>query len=439
MLWKGFFENPETAGFRSLRTDTPGLMQQADLVEMNGAMVKGNRWAMIKDERSAWSFWSKRIRINKLMKPSRNTSYERWMSRYSFSKVKWKNFDSTLRDENFSISSCKVRTSSSLVHVQSWHQGSIGIKRWEFHGGVMFATRENPWKKKTQEQLPGGPRPIPGVPEQWLPPVMKEVQMSSWESLYWLVHKVRAIIKYHNFWWKLRDCKSIVCCCRWLHMRRSCLVFRRPLYHLEVWKYSKLACWAKHSNFVVLSLIDHRILQDKSRKYEYYVCVCFAQCLFGGETRHLFFCLESSRSLWSARCWSVADFTHPASEKWNVAGSWRLVARVATYSHAVSTNDFFIDNNRQIWESYVCNSCYSYNQTAIWPGLTTSKWEFLAARAFQPILNISITHVTVTHFWPEPASCFLARDASMASYMMLYLAQDPHFRGFICLLPNLPL
>lgn len=58
------------------------------------------------------------------------------------------NFDSTLRDENFSISSCKVRTSSSLVHVQSWHQGSIGIKRWEFHGGVMFATRENPWKKK---------------------------------------------------------------------------------------------------------------------------------------------------------------------------------------------------------------------------------------------------------------------------------------------------
>ena len=54
-------------------------------------------------------------------------------------------------------------------------------------------------KKKTQEQLPGGPRPIPGVPEQWLPPVMKEVQMSSWESLYWLVHKVRAIIKYHNF------------------------------------------------------------------------------------------------------------------------------------------------------------------------------------------------------------------------------------------------
>lgn len=298
---------------------------------------------------------------------------------------------------------------------------------------------KNRWKKKTQEQLPGGPRPIPGVPEQWLPPVMKEVQMSSWESLYWLVHKVRAIIEYHNFWWKLRDCKSIVCCCRWLHMRRSCLVFRRPLYHLEVWKYSKLACWAKHSNFVVLSLIDHRISQDKSRKYEYYVCVCFAQCLFGGETRHLFFCLESSRSLWSARCWSVADFTHPASEKWNVAGSWRLVARVATYSDAVSTNDFFIDNNRQIWESYVCNSCYSYNQTAIWPGLTTSKWEFLAARAFQPILNISITHVTVTHFWPEPASCFLARDASMASYMMLYLAQDPHFRGFICLLPNLPL
>ena len=175
------------------------------------------------------------------------------------------------------------------------------------------------------------------------------------------------------------------------------------------------------------------------REYEYYVCVCFAQCLFGGETRHLFFCLESSRSLWSARCWSVADFTHPASEKWNVAGSWRLVARVATFSDAVSTNEFFIDNNRQIWESYVCNSCYSYNQTAIWPGLTTSKWEFLAARAFQPILNISITHVTVTHFWPEPASCFLARDASMASYMMVYLAQDPHFRGFICLLPNLPL
>lgn len=31
------------------------------------------------------------------------------------------------------------------------------------------------FKVDIKEQLPGGPRPIPGVPEQWLPPVMKEV------------------------------------------------------------------------------------------------------------------------------------------------------------------------------------------------------------------------------------------------------------------------
>ena len=42
----------------------------------------------------------------------------------------------------------------------------------------MFATRRNAMFQKPQEQLPGGPRPIPGVPEQWLPPVMKEADGS---------------------------------------------------------------------------------------------------------------------------------------------------------------------------------------------------------------------------------------------------------------------
>ena len=36
--------------------------------------------------------------------------------------------------------------------------------------------------EETQEQLPGGPRPIPGVPEQWLPQVMKEAEMSFLKS-----------------------------------------------------------------------------------------------------------------------------------------------------------------------------------------------------------------------------------------------------------------
>ena len=97
-------------------------------------------------------------------------------------------------------------------------------------------------------------------------------------------------------------------------------------------------------------------------------------------------------------------------------GKWRMercrelevVAKVATFSDAVCTNPFPLTNNKQIGENYVYyNSCYSH-AIRLWSGpkvTRTSKWN-PNATACQPILNISMTHVTVTNVSNRPTPTF---------------------------------